>query len=198
MVPIPNGDVPGMPHRLIKQALTVFVTLWVLASPAAALPAAASPAPQPVATPFDEDGYDLTATVTPKECLVVSGIDLAEMVAKTSDLQEKGLIRPDVTPAHVKAHAWTTASVFALKVEPIFVVTVFKNSPEINLCHFGVAFVDFDGKAQIAFTFSLTRTMYDKVDWSHFTPTDLPSVVQDFTLGPDTARHMSAESKLND
>jgi hypothetical protein len=188
-----------MPYRLLKRAITVFVTLWAAASLAAASPAAAqSTTPQAVATPFDEDGYALTATVTPKECLVVSSIDLGTMVAKTSDLQAKGLIRPDVTPAHVKAHAWTTASVFALKVEPLFVVTVFKNSPEIALCHFGQAFVDFDGKPQIAFTFSLTRAMYDKVDWSNFTPTDLPSVVQNFTLGPDIAQHMRAESKLND
>jgi hypothetical protein len=183
-----------MPQGLMKQAIGVFAALWVIAAPAMA----ASTAPQPVPTPFDADGYDLTATVTPKECLLVSSIDLAEMVAKTSDLQAKGLIRPDVTAARVKTHAWTTASVYALKVEPIFLVTVYKNSPEIDLCHFGVAFVDFAGKPQIAFTFSLTRAMYDKVDWSHFDPTDLPSVVQDFTLGPDTAAHMNAESKLSD
>ncbi len=186
-----------MPRRLTSHAITAILTLWIMAWPAA-LPAAAQTRPQAVATPFDDDGYDLTATVTPKECLVVSSIDLARMVAKASDLQAKGLIRPDVTPAHVKAHAWTTASVFALKVEPIFVVTVFKNSPEIQLCHFGQAFVDFDGKPQIAFTFSLTRAMYDKVDWTHFNPTDLPSVVQDFTLGPDISEHMNAESKLSD
>jgi hypothetical protein len=182
-----------MPNRLLTQAIALFAAVWVMA-----LPAAAQPAPQTVATPFDEDGYGLTATVTPKQCLVVSSIDLAQMVAKTSDLQAKGMIRPDVDAAHVKAHAWTTASVYALKAEPIFLVTVFKNSPEIKLCHFGVGFVDFDGKPQIAFTFSLTRAMYDKVDWSNFDPTDLPNVVQDFTLGPDISEHMNAESKLSD
>ncbi len=192
-----------MQHRLTIRAVTFFAALWIFAVPGAALPGAALPAaaqsaPQAVATPFDEDGYSLTATVKPDECLLVSSIDLAEMVAKTSDLQAKGLIRQDVDPAHVKAHAWATASAFALKVEPIFVVTVFKNSPEIQLCHFGVAFVGFDGKPQIAFTFSMTRAMYDKVDWSNFTGTDLPALVPDFTLGPDTSEHISAESKLSD
>jgi len=182
-----------MQNRLTRQALTAFAALWIFA-----MPAAAATPPQSVATPFDEDGYDLMATVKPKECLLVSSIDLAEMVAKTSDLQAKGMIREDVDPAHVKAHAWSTASAFALKVEPLFVVTVFKNSPEINLCHFGVAFVDFDGKPQIAFTFSMTRALYDKIDWSHFTGTDLPTLVPDFTLGPDTSEHISAESKLSD
>jgi hypothetical protein len=36
------------------------------------------------------------------------------------------------------------------------------------------------------------------VDWSNFDPTDLPNVVQDFTLGPDISEHMNAESKLSD
>jgi hypothetical protein len=159
---------------------------------------AQSVAPQAVATPYDEDGYQVTATVTPKECLVVSGIDLSTMVDKTSDLQAKGIIRPDVTASHVKAHAWTTASAFALKVEPLFIVTVFKNSPEIDHCNFGAAFIGFDGKPEIAFTFSLTRALYDKVDWSSFTPTDLPNVAQDFTIGAKTASHMNDEAKLND
>ncbi len=177
----------------MKKAISIFAALWMMA-----MPAFAETAPQAVPTPFDADGYALTAVVTPKECLLVSAIDLTKMVSKTSDLQKKGLIRPNVTAAHVKAHAWTTASVYALRVEPIFVVTVFKNSPDIDLCHFGVAFVDFAGKPQIAFTFSLTRAMYDKVDWTNFTATDLPSVVQDFTLGPDISKHMNAEAKLGD
>jgi hypothetical protein len=161
------------------------------------LPAASqSSRPQPVPTPFDEDGYQVTATVTKQECLVVSAIDLADMVAKTSDLQSKGIIRPDVDAAHVKAHGWTTAAAFGLKVEPLFVVTVFKNSPEIDKCHFGLAIIGFDDKPQIAYTFSMSRAEYDKVDWSNFGSSDLPNVVQDFTVGTVTAEHMNAESKV--
>lgn len=154
--------------------------------------------PQAVPTPYDEDGYQVTATVTKQECLVVSAIDLADMVAKTSDLQAKGIIRPDVDAAHVKAHAWTTAAAFGLKVEPLFVVTVFKNSPEIDVCHFGLAIVGFDGKPEIAYTFSMNRAAYDKVDWSAFVATNLPNVAQDFSIGPVTVQHMNAESKLGD
>jgi len=160
--------------------------------------AAAGAEPQAVATPFDEDGYQVTATVTAQECLVVSGIDLTDMVAKTADLQAKGIIRPDVDAAHVKAHAWTTAAAFGLKVEPLFVVTVFRNSPEVETCHFGLAIRGFDGKVAVAYTFSMSRAAYDKVDWSHFDAHELPDVVQDFTVGQVTAQHMNAEAKLGD
>lgn len=159
---------------------------------------ARSTEPQPVATPFDEDGYRLSTTLTKSGCLVVSSIDLATMVAKTGDLQAKGLIRADVDTAHVKSHAWSTASAFALKVEPIFVVTVFRNSPEINRCSFGQVYIGFDNKPEIAYTFIVTRAIYDKVDWTSFDATDLPSVVQDFKVGPVTAGHMTEESKLSD
>jgi hypothetical protein len=154
--------------------------------------------PQAVPTPFDEDGYEVTATVTPKNCLVVSSIDLATMVAKLSDWQKNGLIRPDVDAAHVKAHAWTTAAALALKLEPLFVVTVFKNSPEIDTCKFGQAIVSFDGTPEIAYGFTMTRALYNKVDWSAFSPDHLPDVVQDFTIGRVTAAHMNDEAKLND
>jgi hypothetical protein len=162
-------------------------------------PAGAQPTtPQAVATPFDEDGYEVTAAVTPKDCLVVSSIDLTTMVQKFADLQNKGMIRTDVDAPHVKAHAWTTAASIALKLQPLFVVTVFKNSPEINACKFGQAIVGFDGKPTIAYTFTMTRALYDKVDWTAFTPTQLPDVVQDFTIGRVTAAHMNSEAKLND
>jgi hypothetical protein len=163
------------------------------------LAAVAQPAtPQAVATPFDKDGYEVTAVVTPKDCLVVSSIDLTAMVANLPDLQRKGMIRPDVDAAHVKAHAWTTAAAFALKVQPLFVVTVFRNSPEINTCKFGQAIVGFDSRPEIAYTFTMTRTLYKKVDWTAFTPTRLPDVTQDFTIGTATATHMNAEAKLSD
>ncbi len=184
---------------MLKRGIVVLLGFGVIALPAMALPAMAQTvAPQAVATPFDADGYEVTAAVTPKECLVVSSIDLKTMLAKIKDLQSKGLIRPDVDAAHVKTHAWTTAAAFALRVEPIFVVTVFKNSPDINLCHFGQAFVGFDGKAEIGYTFTMTRAMYDKVNWEKFTPTDLPNVAQGFSVGPVTDEHMNAESKLSD
>jgi hypothetical protein len=164
--------------------------------PQAAQPQA--PQPQAVTTPFDSDGYALTATVTKQECLVVTSIDLKTMVEKKSDLQAKGIIRPDVDTAHVKAHAWTTAAAFALKVEPLFIVTVFKNSPEIDNCHFGQAIIGFDGKPEIAYMFSMDRAEYNKVDWTSFKPADLPNVVQNFTIGPATAQHMNDEAKIGD
>jgi hypothetical protein len=160
--------------------------------------AAADPEPQVVGTPFDADGYELSTTLTKQQCVVISSIDLTTMVAKKSDLQAKGIIRPDVDTAHVKAHAWTTAAAFALKVEPLFIVTVFKNSPEIDKCHFGQAIIGFDGKPEVAYVFSMDRTEYGKVDWTNFKPADLPSVVQDFSIGPATAQHMNDEAKLGD
>jgi hypothetical protein len=175
--------------------LPVAAGVFLIAMAAHAQPPAT---PQAVATPFDDDGYEVTATVTPKNCLVVSSIDLTTMVAKLPDLQSKGLIRPDVDAAHVKAHAWTTAAALALKLEPLFVVTVFKNSPEIDTCKFGQAIVGFDGTPEIAYAFTMTRTLYNKVDWSAFSANRLPDVVQDFTIGSATAAHMNAEAKLSD
>ncbi len=173
-----------------------FLVGWLILAALSAPAAAAQP--QTIATPFDEDGYELTGVVTPKDCLVISSIDLTTMVAKVPDLQSKGIIRPDVDAAHVKAHAWTTASVFALKVQPLFVVTVFKNSPEISQCKFGQVIVGFDGKPEVAYHFIMTRALYDKVDWTSFTPTDLPDVTQDFSIGSVMADHMNAEAKLAD
>lgn len=56
----------------------------------------------------------------------------------------------------------------------------------------------FDGTPEIAYGFTMTRALYDKVDWSAFSPEHLPDVVQDFTIGRVTAAHMNDEAKLND
>ncbi len=159
-------------------------------------PAAQAAEPKTIPTPFDDDGYALAGVVTAQDCLVIGSIDLPAMVAKVSDLQSKGIIRPDADAAHVKAHAWTTASMFALKVQPIFLVTVFKNSPEISRCKFSQVVIGFDGKPAVAYDFTMTRALYDKVDWTSFTPTDLPDVTQDFSIGKVMADHMNAEAKL--
>ncbi len=161
-------------------------------------PGLALAAPSVIPTPFDEDGYSITAALAPQSCLVVSGIDLRTMVARTADLQSKGLIRNDVDAGHVRAHAWTTAAMIALKLEPLFVATIYRQYPKIDSCEFGQAFVDFNGKVNIGYSFTMTRAIYDKQNWSAFVATDLPNVAQDFTLGPVTVQHMNAEAKLPD
>jgi hypothetical protein len=158
----------------------------------------AQAAAQVIPTPYDEDGYSVTANLDPHSCLVVTSIDFTAMLKALPDLQAKGLVRSDVDAAHIKAHAWTTASTIALKLEPLFIVTIFDKRPNIASCKFGQAYIDFDGKMNIGYSFTMTRAVYNKQDWSAFTGTDLPNVVNDFTLGPTTAAHMNAETNLSD
>jgi hypothetical protein len=190
--------------HVVAPALVAFLT----AMPNGALPANAGGSaslsvadrlsPSPIETPFDADGYSALGRITPGGCLVGSDVDLSVMVDKTSTLQSKGLIRPDVDKAHVQAHAWTTASAIALQLEPILITAVFRDHPDIKTCGFVQTITGFDGKVEAAYGFAITRALYDKVDWATFSPQDLPDVSENFQIGPVTAAHMNAEAKLRD
>jgi len=133
--------------------------------------------------------------IAPKECLVGSNLDLRTMIAKISNLQAGGLIRADVSPAHVRAHAWTTASSVALKLQPLIIVRVFDKMPDLDNCGFVQTITGFDGKPQAAYAFKMTRDLYRKVDWSSYVPTNLPKDSKNFTIGAAIASHMNAEAK---
>jgi hypothetical protein len=153
----------------------------------------AQSSPSPIATPLDGDGYSALGKIAPAECLVGGTVDLRTMLSKMTDLQAKGAIRGDVDLAHVKARAWSTASAIAFKMQPILVEAVFKDHPDIQTCGFVQTVAGLDGKVTGAFGFKMTRASYAKIDWSSFSAPELPSVWDDFQIGPEIMKHMHAE-----
>jgi hypothetical protein len=102
------------------------------------------------------------------------------MLSKMTDLQANGAIRGDVDLAHVKAHAWSTASAIAFKMQPILVAAEFNDHPDIEKCGFVQTVTGLDGKAIGAFGFRMTRATYAKIDWSSFSPPELAELLRRF------------------
>ncbi|MEO6920569.1 MAG: hypothetical protein ABI171_16430 [Collimonas sp.] len=162
------------------------------ASAASATPAAT---PVDVTTPFTEQGYSILTKATPQDCLVASNIDLETMIAKTADLQRSGMVRKNVDVAHIRTHAWTTASAIGLKLQPKLIQSTFKDHPEIDRCGFLQTITPADNTPVAAYALVMTRALYDKINWSTFTEQQLPAAAEHFSIGPVTQQHMDAEAK---
>jgi hypothetical protein len=150
--------------------------------------------PEPMGTPYDEDGYSVVGKFGANECLVGSDVDLKTMVAKMRDLQTKGLIKPDVDEEHLKAHAWTTASAIALRLEPLVIHSTYSDHAKVDHCVFVQTITGLDGKDEMAFAFELSRADYKKIDFASVTPESWPELVNNFKIGPVVAKKMKDEN----
>ena len=155
---------------------------------------APSSSPATISTPFDGDGYSVVTRPSQKNCLVGANIDLPAMLAGIADYQQHGVMRSDVDAKHVTAHAWTTASAIALKLQPFIIVELFKQHPEIGRCGFLQTITGSDGRHELAYAFDMTRAAYARTDWPAYSPQKLRGISENFRMGLVTARHMNAEA----
>jgi hypothetical protein len=179
-------------RRLTASSFAILIAAFSIAAFSADPP---QPRGAALSTPFDSDGYSAMTRLTQTDCLVGSDIDLKTMLEQVSDLQKRGLIRADVDEAHVKAHAWTTATAVAFKIEPMLVSIVYDSNPGIDHCTFVQTITGLDGKQLPAYGFGLTRALYKKTDWSKVGPADLPNVTDRFQAFKATADHLNQEGK---
>ncbi len=158
------------------------------------LGAGATPGPAPIATAFDADGYSALGVLDPANCFVGANIDLAVMISKAPELQARGVIAPSKSPAHVAAHAWTTASAMALKLQPFLIASIYEAHPALDRCAFVVTITGADGKQEGAFAFDMNRALSAKMKQAAASPQEFPSLTQNFRLGGGVTAHMNAEN----
>lgn len=166
----------------------------ILFLPAAAWPSDKSTT-EDVPTPFDSDGYSVTANTAPNSCLIGSNIDLKMMIAQVSDLQTRGLVPPDVNATNINSQAWTTAATIAFKLQPLLVAIVFNSQPALTHCAFMQSITGLDGKKHPTYGFDLTRAEFAKTNWKSLGPGELPNVTSHFKVFKESSVHLSAENK---
>lgn len=146
-------------------------------------------------TPFDEDGYSVTAT-TPRKYRVDSNIDLKTMISHVADLQTRGVLPIDFDAYHVDSQAWTTAATMAFKLQPLLVAIDFNNQPERARCECLQTITGVDGTQQPNYGFDLTRAQQEELEisWS----AKLPKVIGHFTVFNESTAHLNLASKQAD
>lgn len=148
-----------------------------------------------VPTPFDADGYSVTANTSQENCRIGSTIDLKTMIAQVAYLQTRGFIPPDLNAARVDTQAWTTAATIAFKLQPLLVAIVFNSTPSLTHCEFLQTITGLDGKQQPAYGFDLTRDEFARNNWKSLGPGQLSQVTGHFRVFNESAAHLSDENK---
>jgi hypothetical protein len=73
----------------------------------------------------------------------------------------------------------------------------YEDYPTVDICQFELATNGFDDFGQPAprpiYTFSLSRSIYTRINWAHFIPTNLDKVATTFAISADAQAELKKE-----
>ena len=126
---------------------------------------------------------------------IVIMLDRNAVVASLQEKEQAGLLNPIFTWGYIDAHKNSLAIVTGLVHSAMELDEAYQDT-HMNRSHVQVVMVlpnDYGPSQKIRlFSFDFNRILYDKIDWEHFDPTDIPKVVPKFQYSPWAK--MSAES----
>jgi hypothetical protein len=129
---------------------------------------------------------------TPRQIAII--LDRNAVIASLRGREEAGVLNPVFTAGYINTHKNSLVIVTGLVHSAMEVDDAYRNT-NINQSHVLVVMMladDYGHQQQIPlFSFGFDRAMYNKIDWEHFDPANIPKVALNFQYSPWAT--MSAE-----
>src|SRR6185437_3982660 len=130
-------------------------------------------------------GETIDGAKTPPQIVIT--LDRNAVIAALQGKEEAGLLNPVFTAGYINSHKNSLAIVTGLVHSAMEVDGAYRNS-NMDLSHVRVVMVlpnDY-GPAQkiLLFSFDFDRARYDKIDWDHFDPANIPKAALNFRYSP--------------
>lgn len=131
-------------------------------------------------------------TKTPRQIAIT--LDRNAVIASLQEKEQAGLLNPVFTAGYINTHKNSLAIVTGLVHSAMELDEAYQNT-NTDRSRVRVVMVladDYGHRQKIPlFSFGFDRALYNKIDWEHFDPADIPKVAQNFRYSPWAT--MSAE-----
>jgi len=110
-------------------------------------------------------------------------VDMQEILKSIPNLQKANIINPDITQTNINLNRVEIAEFIALFNAGLIIMKAYESSivDKLNTHVYLVIPDDYGNKKKhLAFSFKFDRKIYEKINWSSFSPENLPKVALSF------------------
>jgi hypothetical protein len=126
-------------------------------------------------------------------------INMPDFIKAIPSMQRKNILSPNLTPGYIDRHPITLVKAGALSISAGSLFIIYKYGGETRTINFATFLMDLDDYGHLQkremFSFSLTKELFDKIEWKDFRVSTLPKLAPNYRESPWLTDIVTSELK---
>ena len=138
---------------------------------------------------FGRFGFSSSPHVTASSCSVEMGLNQKTFIENLPQLQQMGMLNPDITQTRINSEPNMLSMAFALQMLPVATKEVYESNKEVDRCEFSQSLSSIDDygndKKITVLTYQFTRALYKKINWDNIQAQSMMKIAPKFHMSPE-------------